>query len=83
MLGLQPIAVHAAGTDTDVSRDMASKKKNSSDAANATDAFVGMLKAIEQRIVELPKAVRIRIERWVAKLAYHVDNPTWIRERNM
>ena len=51
--------------------------------ATAHDSFLEMLKTIEQRYAKLPKAVRIRVERWISKLAYHVDNPTWIRERNM
>ena len=47
------------------------------------DLFFEMLRAIELRYGGLPKAVRIRVERWVAKLAYHVDNPTWMKERNL
>jgi len=47
------------------------------------DMFLDMLRAIEQRYGALPKAVRIRVERWVAKLAYQVDNATLTNERNM
>ena len=46
------------------------------------DAFLRTLKQLEVRYQDLPKPLRIRVERWVSKLAYHVENPTWIRERN-
>ena len=27
--------------------------------------------------------MRIRVERWIEKLACHIDNPTWRNERNL
>jgi hypothetical protein len=59
------------------------KKSQSQTQPSSNDSFISMLQTIEQRYADLPRVVKIRVERWISKLAYHVDNATWIKERNM
>ena len=64
-------------------RSSSSSSSNRNNHGTMHDAFLDMLKALEDRYLELKsKPLRIRVERWVSKLAYHVENPTWVKERN-
>lgn len=44
--------------------------------------FAQCLSEIEKSYLVLPKPIRIRIERWIEKLASTGNNPVWKRDRN-
>lgn len=45
-------------------------------------SFANCLAEIEKSYLVLPKAARIRVERWVEKLVSTGNNPTWKKHRN-
>ena len=45
-------------------------------------SFASCLAEIEKSYLVLPKAARIRVERWVQKLVSTGNNPTWKKHRN-
>ena len=57
-----------------------SKPINEWDQMEST--FLKCLREIELAYVHLPKILRIRVEKWVEKLAGTGNNPTWRKHRN-
>ena len=79
----QPNNKSIVGGKENNDRSSSSSSSNRNNHGTMHDAFLDMLKALEDRYLELKsKPLRIRVERWVSKLAYHVENPTWVKERN-
>lgn len=49
---------------------------------NLDHSFLKYLKEIEQCYITFPKALRIRIEKWISKLSSVGQNPVWRKNRN-
>ena len=45
--------------------------------------FLFTLQKIEDAYHDLPRALKIRVERWVSKMVDAVENPVWRKERNL